>query len=29
MTYYKGDDYDAFDEEWALVEIDDLPEDCR
>ena len=26
-TYYKGDDYDAFDEEWALVEVDDLPED--
>ena len=27
MTYYKGDDFDAFDEEWALVEVDDLPED--
>lgn len=24
--YYKGDDYDAFDEEWALIDPD-LPED--
>ena len=24
--YYKGDDYDAFDQEWALVELD-YPED--
>ena len=25
-TYYKGDDYDAFDQEWAEVEFD-CPED--
>lgn len=25
-TYYKGDDFDAFDQEWAIVEFD-CPED--
>ena len=24
--YYKGDDFDAFDQEWALIELD-IPED--
>ena len=24
--YYKGDDFNAFDQEWALVEVD-IPED--
>ena len=24
--YYKGDDFDAFDEEWAIIELD-IPED--
>ena len=24
--YYKGDDFDAFNQEWALVEVD-IPED--
>jgi hypothetical protein len=24
--HYKGDDYDAFDQEWALIEVD-IPED--
>ena len=26
MAYYKGDDFDSFDQEWALVEVD-IPED--
>ena len=26
MKYFKGDDYDAFGQEWALVEVD-IPED--
>lgn len=26
MAYYKGDDFNSFDQEWALIEVD-IPED--
>lgn len=26
-TYYRGDDFDAFDQEWAYITADNIPED--